>query len=80
MIESEATMEKVIEAAKIADIHDFIISLPQVSEKIKPKSIQLSIKSTKFRDMTLKWVNLAPSFLGANGKELLSLGRSFESQ
>ncbi|PAV76660.1 hypothetical protein WR25_23384 isoform C [Diploscapter pachys] len=29
LIESEATMEKVIEAAKIADIHDFIVSLPQ---------------------------------------------------
>uniref|UniRef100_A0A8R1HZ19 Uncharacterized protein n=1 Tax=Caenorhabditis japonica TaxID=281687 RepID=A0A8R1HZ19_CAEJA len=29
MMESEATIDKVIEAAKIADIHDFITSLPQ---------------------------------------------------
>ncbi|CAI2357399.1 unnamed protein product [Caenorhabditis sp. 36 PRJEB53466] len=29
MMESEATIDKVIEAAKIADIHNFIISLPQ---------------------------------------------------
>lgn len=28
--EDEATMEKIIEAAKIAHIHDFIVSLPQV--------------------------------------------------
>lgn len=28
--ESEATLERVIEAAQIANIHDFIASLPQV--------------------------------------------------
>ncbi|VDO58391.1 unnamed protein product, partial [Haemonchus placei] len=30
MMESEVTMEKIQEAAKIANIHDFIMSLPQV--------------------------------------------------
>lgn len=31
--EDEATEEKIIEAAKIANIHDFILSLPQVRAK-----------------------------------------------
>ena len=31
LLESEATMDKITQAAKAANIHDFIMSLPQVN-------------------------------------------------
>lgn len=64
MMESEATIDKVIEAAKIADIHNFITSLPQVSLKIK------HIKTKQFRATTQRLESLVPSSLAVKNKEL----------
>lgn len=44
----DVTDEEVEKAAKNANIHDFIISLPQVSQKISPWSVLATIVGLQY--------------------------------
>lgn len=68
----EVDQAKLVEAAKLANIHDFVLTLPQVGP-----SYFLSTKSSR---ATKQWSALeAPNFPVANDKESQSPGRLFEA-
>ncbi len=77
--DDEATPGKIEQAAKMANIHDFILSLPQVSDALLSEvtgthSVIIS------RDTTRKWANSAHNYRVVRNNELQSHEHLFEIQ